>query len=263
MGGKKSKGIIHEPTPFINLNEMDINTLAAFARVEFNQTIDPASDIADARLKVLGFMTNASLDAEAERLQAIKDAKENTHYIGLEVSEEEYQAYIAGWSILKLVPKAAEGEKTGSGSGNDKASASVSLASAGSQTGSLSTENIDPTSSPKQLGEAATRAKLDEDIAELPGDYTDADVDFVLAGMRTFYGSLFTAEDEAKVRAAFAPEEVKKTEQTDPIADLKANLAKLGKKDLMEMCKAAGLKTANTMTEEVLRKKLIDQAEGK
>ena len=218
MGGKKTKATTIEPVPFVNINEMDINTLAAFARVEFNQTIDVSSDIADARNKVLGFMTNAALDAEADRLQAIADAKSNTHYIGLEVGEEEYQAFIAGWSVLKLVPKPDGGAETGS---NQDA-----LSDAGNP------------QSPEGGPEPVDNSTPTEANPENPVPASE---------------EVITEQNQPHVNDDTA---------TDPLADLKANLDKLDKKALREMCKDAGLKVANTMDEKTLRTKLIAHAEG-
>ena len=42
-------------------------------------------------------------------------------------------------------------------------------------------------------------AKLSAAIAELPGDYTDAD--FVVSGMRGYFAEVFTDEHEAQIRA--------------------------------------------------------------
>lgn len=42
-------------------------------------------------------------------------------------------------------------------------------------------------------------AKLSAAIAELPGDYTDAD--FVVSGMRSYFAEVFTDEHEAQIRA--------------------------------------------------------------
>lgn len=47
------------------------------------------------------------------------------------------------------------------------------------------------------------RAALDASIAALPGDYTDPE--FVVKGMRSHYGDLFTAADEAAVRERVKP----------------------------------------------------------
>lgn len=50
---------------------------------------------------------------------------------------------------------------------------------------------------------APTREQLDAALAQLPGDYTDAD--YVVNGMRSHYGELFTDADEAKVRELVKP----------------------------------------------------------
>ncbi|WP_428309259.1 hypothetical protein [Hydrocarboniphaga sp.] len=55
----------------------------------------------------------------------------------------------------------------------------------------------------KARAEGKTRADLDAALAQLPGDQADAD--YVVKSMRSFYGSLFTAKDEAAVRAAVKP----------------------------------------------------------
>jgi hypothetical protein len=46
--------------------------------------------------------------------------------------------------------------------------------------------------------EAKTRENLDKALAALPGEYTDPE--FVVSGMREFFGDLFTDADEARVR---------------------------------------------------------------
>lgn len=46
--------------------------------------------------------------------------------------------------------------------------------------------------------EQPTRSELDEALAALPDDHTDPE--YVVNGMRSHFGDLFTADDEAKVR---------------------------------------------------------------
>jgi hypothetical protein len=46
---------------------------------------------------------------------------------------------------------------------------------------------------------ALARAELDQALASLPGEYSDAE--YVVNGMRGHFGELFTPDDEATVRA--------------------------------------------------------------
>lgn len=55
------------------------------------------------------------------------------------------------------------------------------------------------------------RAYLDAALAALPGDYTDAD--YVVTQMSNHFGDLFTADDEAAVRAAVVAPSVKSDEE--------------------------------------------------
>ena len=48
-----------------------------------------------------------------------------------------------------------------------------------------------------------TRASLDGAIAQLPGDHTDAD--YVVSGMRSYYGQVFTQDDEVRIRDVVKP----------------------------------------------------------
>lgn len=48
-----------------------------------------------------------------------------------------------------------------------------------------------------------TREDVDKAIAELPGDFTLEGPDYVVTGMRSFFGELFTADDETRVREIF------------------------------------------------------------
>lgn len=50
---------------------------------------------------------------------------------------------------------------------------------------------------------APTRGDLDEALGMLPGDQTDPD--YVVDGMRAYFGTLFTDADEARVRHAVRP----------------------------------------------------------
>lgn len=63
---------------------------------------------------------------------------------------------------------------------------------------------------------AITREALDAALAQLPADYTDPE--YVLTHMRSHFGDLFTAEDEAKVR------ELVIAQKPVSAADLKAAL---------------------------------------
>lgn len=60
--------------------------------------------------------------------------------------------------------------------------------------GALSLDAIDEEGS----GSAPTRDALDTALAELPGGNTNPD--YVVGAMRSYFGELFTADDEARVR---------------------------------------------------------------
>lgn len=107
IGNKKATGPVIDPVPFVNLHEMDINALAAFAKVEFNQAVDISLPIESARNLVHGFMSNRTADDLAS---LNKPAPKNT--IGIEVNDAEYEAYIAGELVLKLVPASYIGPNT-------------------------------------------------------------------------------------------------------------------------------------------------------
>lgn len=105
IGSKKAAGAVVDPVPFVNLHEMDINALAAFAKVEFNQAVDISLPIESARNLVHGFMSNRTMDD-----LATLNKPSDKHSIGIEVNEAEYQAYIAGELVLKLVPAGYTGQ---------------------------------------------------------------------------------------------------------------------------------------------------------
>lgn len=70
-----------------------------------------------------------------------------------------------------------------------------------------------------------SRKALDAALGALPGD--QGDPDYVVASMRSFYGDLFTQEDEARVRELVkAP--IKKPSHGLRIDDIKAKLAEKG-----------------------------------
>ena len=52
-------------------------------------------------------------------------------------------------------------------------------------------------------GSALTRNSLDRALADLPGGNTDPD--YVVGAMRSYFGDLFTADDESRVRDLVKP----------------------------------------------------------
>lgn len=99
--GKVKQDKTADVVPFVNINAMDANALAIYARLNFNQTIDIAAPIQDLRNQVQNFMVQDNLDQlDAEQ----KASKKQTQSISLDVDEAEYQAYLHGIVELKLVP---------------------------------------------------------------------------------------------------------------------------------------------------------------
>lgn len=74
-------------------------------------------------------------------------------------------------------------------------------------------------------GSAPTRKSLDQALAALPGDNTDPD--YVVGAMRSYFGALFTADDEARVRDVIKPVLVKPSDGLK-VEDIKAALAEKG-----------------------------------
>lgn len=69
---------------------------------------------------------------------------------------------------------------------------------------------------------ARIRAELDEALATLPGHESDAN--YVVSAMRSHFGDLFTADDEAKVRELVKPSAAKPSDGLT-VDELKAALA--------------------------------------
>lgn len=88
-------------------------------------------------------------------------------------------------------------------------------------TGAIEANKQEGTRSPTARG----RSELDEALLELPGEHNDAD--YVVNGMRSHFGAVFTADDEAKVRDLVKPA-VKKPSDGLKVEELKAALAAKG-----------------------------------
>lgn len=95
-----------EPIAFVNINNMDSKALAAYARLNFNRTLDDKEKPEVLRTLVSKLMSNATLDEIQEELleQERKASTREVEFIGLEVSQEEYALYQTGDLVLKLVP---------------------------------------------------------------------------------------------------------------------------------------------------------------
>jgi len=70
-----------------------------------------------------------------------------------------------------------------------------------------------------------TREGLDKAIAELPGSQTDPD--YVVNGMRSFFGDLFTEDDEARIREVVKSGDAKPSDGLK-VDEIKAALAEKG-----------------------------------
>lgn len=124
----------------------------------------------------------------------------------------------------------------------------------------------------KVVGEVKVdRSKLDEALAALPGIHTDPD--YVVSGMRSFFGEVFTIEDEAKVRELVirkAPVADPVTEVKPPIAgtqkdakdmtkeELEAKYSGMTKADLAELLEARGIKFGQNETKAELIAHLVE-----
>lgn len=71
-------------------------------------------------------------------------------------------------------------------------------------------------------GSALTRNSLDRALADLPGG--DTDPDYVVGAMRSYFGDLFTADDESRVRDLVKPVVVRLSDGLT-VDEIKAALA--------------------------------------
>ncbi|WP_447775643.1 hypothetical protein [Variovorax boronicumulans] len=71
-------------------------------------------------------------------------------------------------------------------------------------------------------GSALTRNSLDRALADLPGGNTDPD--YVVGAMRSYFGDLFTADDESRVRDLVKPVVVRLSDGLT-VDEIKAALA--------------------------------------
>jgi hypothetical protein len=157
--GKKVGGKQEEPVAFANISGMEAKELDAYARLNFNRGIDLKADIKESRKIVMGWMSNATLDEEADRLKA---AAANKLSITLEVTDLEYEAYQAGTLALKLVPVVVN-EPQGAGGLGDAGGVSGSVT--GNTAPPLGAPNAGD-AAPTTGGEALTAANTDEKPAE-------------------------------------------------------------------------------------------------
>jgi hypothetical protein len=99
--GKRGAHNVIEPVAFVNLNAMNVAQLTAFARMQFNRTVNTEERTeADIRSEVNALMTNNNLDLEAEERKLVAKGL----ILEKEVTAEEYQAVLDGVLVLKLVP---------------------------------------------------------------------------------------------------------------------------------------------------------------
>jgi hypothetical protein len=268
-----------EPIGYFNVETMDAEALNLFSMRHFGISVDQSKPIEQIREEVVGM---ARVDAVFDEELHV-EAGEDKHFIALLVNNEEYAAFKAGISILKLVPKPAEGDETGSGSELKPAigtfsESSTYVAPAEAQTtlvaigasggaGLDTLQNAPAGSGADDEGDAGeenspTREKLDIALAALPAE--TADIEALLVSLRETHGGFFTAQDEVDVRAKVktaplqAPEGAPgAAESTDPQAALRADLDKLEAKALREMCKELGLPVANVMKKPQLIEKIL------
>lgn len=71
-----------------------------------------------------------------------------------------------------------------------------------------------------------SREALDLTLSELPGDQTDPE--YVVARLRSYFGALFTVDDEARVRELVKQPEAKKPSEGLTVDELKAALTEKG-----------------------------------
>lgn len=74
-------------------------------------------------------------------------------------------------------------------------------------------------------GDSRTREELDAALDALPGDQSDPD--YVVGSMRSYFGELFTQEDESRVRT-LVKGQAKKLSHGLRIDDIKAKLTEKG-----------------------------------
>lgn len=153
-----------------------------------------------------------AMSSKAEQLKAALDAIAS-HFAGLKSGIESIQANLAAaQEASKEDPMidAALTEATDLAAKFGALEEAIRPHAEIPQTESPKPAPQDPQPDPAPAPAAApTRADLDKALAELPGSYTDPD--YVVNGMRAYFGDLFTADDEAKVR-----EVVKAPPQVDP-----------------------------------------------
>lgn len=92
------------------------------------------------------------------------------------------------------------------------------------EAGALSLGAIDALSDADSTPDRSREA-LDAALASLPGNQTDAD--YVVRAMRSYFGDVFSADDEAKVHEAVKPV-ARKPSDGLKVEDLKAALAEKG-----------------------------------
>ena len=98
-----------------------------------------------------------------------------------------------------------------------------------------------------ESAQAAPRAQLNAALVALPGEYTDPD--FVVAGMRSHFGEVFTYADEKLVRALVLAPGAVTTEAGSPSAN------ELGRADVALLANAAAAPVAAAARTTTARKK--------